>query len=59
MDGTEHSDVGFVQFLMDFGENVCPLEGDIRYVYGELRCIIHSESADDEGEDEEESVPFL
>ncbi|WP_197246731.1 hypothetical protein [Cytobacillus firmus] len=58
MDGTEHSDVVFIQFLMGFGENVCPLDGEIRYVDGGVRCSIHSESADDEGEDEEDE-PFL
>ncbi|KAF0821736.1 hypothetical protein KIS1582_4500 [Cytobacillus firmus] len=58
LDETEHSDVVFIQFLMDFGENVCPLEGDIRYVDGEVRCSFHSESADDEGEDEKD-VPYL
>ncbi|WP_404322744.1 hypothetical protein LG298_24050 [Cytobacillus firmus] len=59
LDGKEYSDVVFVQFLMDFGESACTLEGDIRYVDGEVRCSIHSESADDVGDDEEEGVPFL
>lgn len=34
------------------------MDGEIGYVDGEVRCSIHSESADDEGEDEED-VPFL
>ncbi|MGM0777897.1 MAG: type IV pilin protein [Bacillota bacterium] len=59
LDGIEHSDVVFVQFLMGFGENVCPLDGVIRYVNGEAYCSIHSEIADDEEKEDEEGVPFL
>lgn len=54
LDGIEHSDVVFVQFLMGFGEKVCPLDGVIRYVDSEVHCSIHSEIADDD-----DGVPFL
>lgn len=35
------------------------MDGDIRYLDGEVHCSIRSGGADNEGEAEEEGVPFL
>jgi Tfp pilus assembly protein PilE len=60
LESIEHSDVVFVQYLQDYGQEICPEHGDISYVDGEVHCSLHP--GDNEGGDsdeEGESVPFL
>ncbi|MDC3423490.1 prepilin-type N-terminal cleavage/methylation domain-containing protein [Aquibacillus sp. 3ASR75-11] len=58
-EGIEHTDEMFVQYLQDYGKNICPAKGEIRYVNGKVECSIHSSDGDGSNENEEEVVPFL
>lgn len=51
LEGLEHSDVVFQQFLKEYGKEICPCRGEISYLDGKVRCSVHDE---DEGD-----VPFL
>ena len=56
----EHSDLVFNQYLQGYENDVCPDDGEISYVEGEVKCSIHS--IDDAGSNEnegDEGVPFL
>jgi prepilin-type N-terminal cleavage/methylation domain-containing protein len=48
----------FDEFLKKYEENICPANGDIQYVHGIVRCILHSKDEANENEDDED-VPFL
>lgn len=60
LEGIDHSDVVFVQYLQDYDEDICPVGGEISYVDGKVEYSVHSIG---EGghcdEDEGGSVPFL
>lgn len=49
----DHTDAVFVQYLQEFGQDICPEDGDIDYVNGKIQCSVHARG-DDDG-----SVPFL
>jgi prepilin-type N-terminal cleavage/methylation domain-containing protein len=60
LESMEHSDVVFNQYFQEYREEICPLDGDIRYVDGKVHCSVHSEQHEDENDDENGgSVPFL
>ena len=50
MEGIEHSEAVFAQYLHEYGGNICPGHGEIDYVDGKVRCSVHSK---------ENNVPFL
>ncbi|WP_075983041.1 competence type IV pilus major pilin ComGC [Bacillus massilinigeriensis] len=52
-----HSDMVFREFLLEDGNDICPVGGEIRYVNGEIECSVHSSEDDREKDDGE--VPFL
>ncbi|ABO51551.1 hypothetical protein Dred_3049 [Desulforamulus reducens MI-1] len=55
-----HSEVAFAQYLQDYGVNICPKQGDIRYVDGKVQCSVHpTRRDDDENNDKGGSVPYL
>lgn len=58
----DHTAYEFDEFLQKYKENICPVNGDIVYVHGRVRCILHSKdeatNESDDGEDDE-NVPFL
>ncbi|MCA1320230.1 prepilin-type N-terminal cleavage/methylation domain-containing protein [Bacillus tianshenii] len=56
LEGEDHSDVIFSSFLLEHGDNVCPVGGTYRYVEGEVECSKHGVVDDEE---EEDDVPFL
>lgn len=51
----------FKDFLQKYEENICPVNGDIVYMHGSVRCLLHFEDETNENNDDEddESVPFL
>lgn len=53
-----HSNVVFAQYLQDYGEDICPVGGEIGYMDGEVRCSVHSID-EKEHDDVDEDVPFL
>jgi len=60
LEGTDHTDVVFAQYLQEYGENICPDHGDISYVDGKVQCSIHTEEDDNDSDDKDDgSVPFL
>lgn len=54
IEGIEHSDTVFEQFLMEYGKDICPGHGVITYVEGKVKCSVHTVEDDNDGE-----VPFL
>ncbi|MGI6492826.1 MAG: type II secretion system protein [Pelotomaculum sp.] len=57
----DHTAYEFNEYSHYYEENICPVNGDIVYVYGKVRCILHSKDEANENDDDEdvESVPFL
>lgn len=55
LEGIDHSDVVFAEFLRGYDGSICPVGGDMGYMDGEVECSVHSIDEEDEGED----VPFL
>ena len=61
MENKEHTNYVFDEFLQNYKENICPVNGDIKYEKDKLRCILHSEdeATGNEGDEDDGSVPFL
>lgn len=57
----EHTSYVFNEYLQKYENNLCPANGDIKYVHGTVRCDLHyKDEANGNGDDEEDgSVPFL
>jgi len=47
----------FTMYVREFGEQICPENGVITYVDGEVNCSVHT--VNDHEEDNEGEVPFL
>ncbi|RFU67119.1 type II secretion system protein [Peribacillus saganii] len=62
---SKHSEALFAQYLQEYGEEICPIDGEILYIDGKVQCSLHSgngdngEDDDDEDKGEGESVPYL
>ena len=50
-----HSEFVFVEYLKEYGEDICPIGGDIDFRDGEVQCSVHSRG--DGGNDE--AAPYL
>jgi prepilin-type N-terminal cleavage/methylation domain-containing protein len=59
LEDIEHIDFMFVQYLQEYGKNICPDHGDISYVDGKVQCNVHTKGDDAESDDDDESIPFL
>jgi prepilin-type N-terminal cleavage/methylation domain-containing protein len=65
MKDLNHTENLFAQFLVEYGEDICPDGSDVRYVDGTVQCLVHSiggneDSENDEGGgDDGGTVPFL
>jgi type II secretory pathway pseudopilin PulG len=62
LEGIEHSNVIFVQYQQDYGEDICPENGVISYVDEAIRCSLHpGDDVGGEGEigNEEDEVSYL
>ena len=57
LENKNHTEDIFDHYLQEYGRDICPENGDIYYVGGEVRCGVHSEEG--ESDDEDESIPFL
>jgi prepilin-type N-terminal cleavage/methylation domain-containing protein len=55
MNGIEHSDVGFEQFMVESFKEICPGHGVVTCVDGEIECSLHV----GEDDSEDEYVPYL
>lgn len=57
----EHKDALWNTFLQEYDQELCPSEGTITYVEGEINCSVHStnNNHDEEENNEDSSVPFL
>lgn len=57
---SDHTDLLFQQFLQEFDQAVCPVDGEFSYIEGEVHCSVHKNKADDsEQKEEDQSVPFF
>jgi prepilin-type N-terminal cleavage/methylation domain-containing protein len=60
IEGLEHTGVLFAQYLRQFGEELCPVEGNISYVGGHVECSVHPRNGENnDKEDNSGDVPFL
>lgn len=60
MEGRNHTEVVFAQYLHENGENICPDQGSISYVGGRIQCSVHHRVGEDGSNDDEDgSVRFL
>ncbi|TCK93130.1 prepilin-type N-terminal cleavage/methylation domain-containing protein [Natranaerovirga hydrolytica] len=56
----DYVDSIFNQFLMDNFDEICPVDGEIRYEDGKVKCSVHEvESDGDEEESPRDEVPWL
>lgn len=53
MENKEDTKNVFDEFMDNYEETVCPHDGEIVYMHGSVRCLLHSEDEDDG------SIPFL
>lgn len=59
-----HSEAVFIQYLQEYGQDICPDDGDIIYQAGKVKWIVHSEDDGSKGDRGDgkgngENVPFL
>lgn len=64
MEGKDHTDILFNQYILENGSDLCPEDGFISYVDGHILCSIHStDDSEDENDDEETDpggeIPWL
>lgn len=46
--------------MQGYGQDICPVDGDIIYQGGTVKCIVHSVDDDSEGDSGDDgNVPFL
>jgi|SRR5690606_95432 len=58
----DYSDALFAKFLIEYGEEICPDDGNVYYVNGEVECSEHggdTQNNGDTGGDEDGEVPYL
>lgn len=59
----EHTNVLFAEYLREYGEEICPNDGDIIYLEGNVQCNLysnHNKKGDNDVEEEDDGwVPFL
>ncbi|EKN62767.1 hypothetical protein P9E76_11825 [Schinkia azotoformans] len=54
-----HTSTAFKEFLLAFGNKICPVDGEISYVNGKVECSVHSVSAEDSNDGDDGEVPYL
>lgn len=62
IEGVDHSDRIFEQYVQALDRVICPGNGDISYVDGKVKCSLHSGDEgvqEDENDVDDGSVPFL
>ena len=63
MEGKDHTDLLFDQFILENGNDLCLEDGVISYVDGHILCSIHSDAGSAEDDDEETDpggeIPWL
>lgn len=58
MENKEDTKNVFDEFMDNYEETICPDNGEIVYMHGSVRCLLHSED-EAGGNDDDGSVPFL
>lgn len=58
LEDIDHTDTVFVQYLQEFGQKICPQDGDISCVDGKVKCNLHP-ITDGNNNDDGEEVPYL
>lgn len=58
MDGVEHKEARFDEFVKGYGKRVCPKQGDVSYVNGRVECNAHPRDEKEDGGNEGD-VPYL
>lgn len=53
----EATDNLFDQWLLEYGDDICPDEGDLHYANGKVECSLHGDGSDEGNEGE--AVPYL
>ncbi len=58
MENKEDTNNVFDEFIQNYEETICPDNGDIKYVNGTIRCMLHFED-EANGNNDDGSIPFL
>ncbi|AST93641.1 hypothetical protein BC6307_21420 [Sutcliffiella cohnii] len=60
LEGVDHQEAKFEQFLLEYDQEICPVGGIVTYVEGEVECSVHGDNGKNHEEDENvDEVPFL
>jgi len=60
MKDLNHTETVFTQFLVEYGEDICPGGGEIWYLNGRVQCERHPGGVNEDYEDDGGgTVPFL
>lgn len=57
LEGNSHKEELFGRFLLSFDRRLCPIEGEITYVDGKVKCSVHEE--EHKGDKDGGEVPYL
>lgn len=57
LENANHTEAMFLQYLQEYGHNICAYGGNIIYQDGKIKCIVHSGSEGDDSDNGD--VPFL
>lgn len=57
MEGKDHTDILFNQYIMENGSDLCPEGGFISYVDGHVLCSIHADDGPSDDDDVDETDP--
>lgn len=59
VEGKVHTSTAFKEFMLGYGDEICPVGGKVSYDDGKVECSVHSERDADSGDDGEDEVPYL
>lgn len=59
LENVDHSEELFLEYLLGYETEICPVHGVITYWDGEVLCSIHSCAEVDEQDEEDNSIPYL
>jgi hypothetical protein len=55
----DHSPVVFEEFLREIDGDVCPVDDELSFVDGHVKCSVHSDGDEDEDDVNDDGVPYL
>ena len=59
VEGIDHNDIFFEDFLNSYNQELCPSHGVVTYEDGKVVCSIHKEKNAEEEEGDDGSIPYI